>query len=292
VYTIEVTNTGDCELTQVVVTENIPTVDDGSGTPTAAFVVTAVDPAPSSQSDTEISWSLPDPLAPGGIAPFTVTVEFTETAADGQEIENTACVTSAEFEEGSEPVCDSFEVAVGEDPADSNAGSPGFWCNRTRFAVEEKPGSTYTIDEIEILLGLVDGSSLVFFQVIDASTAEAAQTLLCGSHGPDAVDKLLRHLLTLWLNVVSGRIDPALTLEELCAGDEQLPDETDLTQTIEQILNDAEAAFLADADRATLLNWKDIIDFVNNASLASGDGCLEAEPLRVEIRRQKRGRRR
>jgi hypothetical protein len=254
-------------------------------------VVLTVDPPPTSQDDTEISWTLLDPLAPGATAEFFVTVQFNETLAEGQEVENTACVTAAEFEEGSEPICDSVEVAVGEDPADSNAGSAGFWCNRIRLAAEEKPGATYDTEEIEILLGLVDGSSLVFFDDPELML-EAAELLLCGTRGPDAVNKLSRQLLALWLNFVSGRISGDLTLEGLCAGDEQLPDDTDTTLTVEQILNGAETALIDGDDRATLLNWMEIIDFVNNASLADGDGCLEVEQLRVQTRRQSHRRRR
>jgi uncharacterized repeat protein (TIGR01451 family) len=288
-YTIEVTNTGDCELTGVEVTENIPTVDDGEGGTVQAFSVVAADPGPPIASDGTLTWVIDTPLAPSATIIITLTVVFDEPLADGQEIVNTACVSAEGLDE---PVCSSAEVAMGEEPDDTGAGSPGFWCNRIRLAADEKPGATYTTEQLEELLALVYGESEFFGQDEEAMTTEQAELVLCNPRDSSAAERLVRHLLTLWLNVVSLRIEPSLELDELCAGDEQLPDDVEGSTTVADVLEGAELDLMdLEAERATLLRWKDIIDFINNASLADGDDCADAEPLRVETRRGRRLRR-
>jgi hypothetical protein len=90
------------------------------------------------------------------------------------------------------------------------------------------------------------------------------------------------------LNVAAGRIAPETALEGLCAGDEQLPADVVPTLTVAAVITGAEDALLAAAERATLLYWKDIADFINNAILADGDGCAEAELHGVQLRRSRR----
>jgi len=71
--------------------------------------------------------------------------------------------------------------------------------------------------------------------------------------------------MTLWFNLVSERLNPALTLGELCAGDEGLPDGADPGWTVEYVRDEAEAALIGGADDQTLSFWKDVIDYINNA---------------------------
>jgi uncharacterized repeat protein (TIGR01451 family) len=280
-YTITVTNTGSCDLTDVVVTEDIPTVDDGAGGTVPAFSV-VVDPSPETQTDLAVTWPAIPTMAPSDMATFTVSATFDQPFADGLEIENTACVSAVDM---TEPMCDSFEVAVGEEDDETGAGGAGFWCNRIRLVTEQKGNPTYTLEELEALLADVILASDVFTEL----TIETAQDMLCGSHGSEAEGKLLRQLLALHLNVAAGRIDPETTLEGLCAGDEQLPADVDPTLTVADVITGAEAALLAAAERATLLYWKDIADFINNASLlAEGDGCAETELHGVQLRRSRR----
>ena len=282
-YTIEVAGSEDCEaLTNLIITEDIPTViDPETGVPVPAFTVdpATVDPAPASQTDDLISWNLAS-LLPGDTATFTLIAVFTE-AADGQEVVNTACVNTDEIDD---PECSSVEVAVGQESDGDDIGGPGFWCNRIRFAVEGKHNATYTVEELEDFLAEINGSepgyrSSVFSELYDTSELEFAQELLCRPQDAEsAADRLARHLLTLWFNIVSDRVDPDLTLDELCPGDEELPEDADGETTVGEVVLGAEDELLADEpDDALLDSWKDIIDFINNASIAGELGC-EDEP--------------
>ncbi len=289
-YTIEVTNTGDCGLEDVVITEDIPTVNDGAGGEVPAFSVTATSPTPSIEAPDLLTWLVDGVLGPADQVIVSLTATFDRIEADGTEVVNTACVTAAGV---AEPVCSSVEVAVGEEPKDEGAGSAGFWCNRIRLAIEGKPGATFTIAELEALLALVDAQSEIFpLEPAEATTIELAQAWLCNPRGAPPDERLIRQLLALRLNVVAERIDPAVPLGDLCPGDEQLPDDVDPAMTVDQVLSGAEAALLAAAERATLLMWMEIVDFVNNASMADGDGCQEAQRMRVQVRRGARHRRR
>ena len=290
-YTIEVSGSEDCEpLTNLVITEDIPTVGDPA---VPAFTVDppTVIPAPVSQTDDLITWNL-DSLPAGDTAVFTLTAVFVEEA-DGHEVVNTACVIADGIDD---PECSSVEVAVGEEPDDDGIGGPGFWCNRIRFAVEGRHNATYTVEELEEFLVEInddadsgEGSS-VFSELYDASTVESAQILLCHPQLADsAADRLARHLLTLWFNIVSERVDRDLTLDELCPGDEELPEDADGGMTVGTVVEGAEDELLADEPDDALLDWwKDVIDFINNATV--GPGCDDEEESELQMRRF-RGRR-
>jgi hypothetical protein len=289
-YTIEVSGSEDCEpLTNLVITEDIPTVGDPA---VPAFTVdnSTIFPAPVSQTDDLITWNL-DSLPASDTAVFTLTAVYVE-AADGHEVVNTACVTADGIDD---PECSSAEVAVGEEPDDDEIGGPGFWCNRIRFAVEGRHNATYTVEELEAFLVEInddadsgEGSS-VFSELYDASTLESAQILLCRPQlAESAADRLARHLLTMWFNIVSDRVDRGLTLDELCPGDEELPEDSDGGMTVGDVVAGAEDELLADEPDDALLDWwKDVIDFINNATI--GPDCDEEEP--VSQMRRFRGRR-
>ena len=98
-YMIQVANQGDCELTDVVITDTIPTVESGEEGPAPAFSIVATDPAPTSQDATSLTWALGAALAPGESTAVSITAAFDEGAADGQEVENTGFVTTAQSEE-------------------------------------------------------------------------------------------------------------------------------------------------------------------------------------------------
>jgi len=284
-YVIEVTAAEDCEpLTDLVVTEDIPTVGDPA---VPAFTVdpAAVDPAPASQTDDLITWNLGS-LPAGDTAVFTLTAVFVE-AADGHEVVNTACVTADGIDD---PECSSVEVSVGEEPDDDEIGGPGFWCNRIRFAFEGRHNATYTVEELEVFLEEINAESDVFPELFDTSTLESAQALLCHPQlAESAADRLARHLLTLWFNIVSDRIDPDLTLDELCPGDDELPEDADGGMTVGEVVAGAEDELLADEPDDALLGWwKDVIDFINNARV--GPACDEEEAPTMQMRRS-RGRR-
>jgi uncharacterized repeat protein (TIGR01451 family) len=284
-YLIEVENTGDCELTNLLITEDIPVVTDPTtGEVNPAFTVDPVTvvPAPESQTDDLITWSLAS-LPSGETATFTLTAVFDQPLADGSNVVNTACVVADGIEE---PSCSRVKVAVGEkETDDGEIGGPGFWCNRIRKAFEERHNATYSVEELEAFLSEInDGTdssegSLVFSELYDTSTLELAEILLCAPQLADsAADRLARHLLTLWFNIVSERVDPDLMLDELCPGDEVLPEDADVGMTVGEVLAGAEDELLADEPDGALLDWwKDIVDFINNAKV--GPDCDEDEEV-------------
>jgi uncharacterized repeat protein (TIGR01451 family) len=283
-YSIAVTNSGECDLTEVEITEDIPTVDAGEGEdPVPAFSVSAYDPAPTTETEESLLWTL-EALASGEETAVSLTVIFDEELADGQEVVNTACVNAAELEEA---VCSSFEVAVGEQPAGDAAGGAGFWCNRMRLAIDEIPGASFTVEELQDLLNAVAEASSVFGDAVDAGTPELARAILCQPRGSDALGRLHRQLLALRLSVAAELVDPELTLDELCPGEEELPPDADGTMTVAGVLEAAETAIVGDADRATLLGWMEIIDFINNSSPPGAGGCEEAQE--AEVLRVRRG---
>ncbi len=276
-YLIKVTNTGTCELTGVTLTENLPTVPDGVGT-VPAFTVLAVTPPATTQGTTEIRWEL-GALAPGAAVTVTVHVVFDQPLAEGTRVVNVACVAAEELERDE---CSRAKVAVG--PTQGGTGGPGFWCNQIRFAKAGRHNAKVTVDLLNGWLAEIGTSSSVFSELHDASTVELAQALLCSpSLAEDAGDRLARHLLTLWLNVASGRLDPALTLGELCEGSEPPPPDLDPAATVASVLAGAEAALVAGADAATLGTWQELVDYVNNARTPGDAGC-------GQMRRHFRGR--
>ncbi len=286
-YRIVVETSAECDdLTEVEVSENIPTVmPEGDGDPVPAFEIIAADPPPVGDLAVDpVVWDF-GTVPAGETREILLTVLFNEPLADGEKVENTACVSAAELDE---PLCDSAKVAVGERPADDdNVGGAGFWCNRMRLALDDIPGASYTVEELESLLADVDELSEVFFEYYDVSTAEAAEDLLCRPRWADADERLMRQLLALWLNVVSERIGTDVLLADLCPGDEAMPDDVDEgIVTVGDALAAAEAALLAEdppADRHELLHLMELLDFINNASIAGEDGCpmVDAEALRT-----------
>jgi uncharacterized repeat protein (TIGR01451 family) len=271
-YTIEVSNSADCDpLADLVVTEDIPTViDPASGDPVPAFTVNpaTVVPTPTSQTEYLITWDVAG-LGPGESILFTLAALF-EEASDGQEIVNTACASADEVDD---PECSSAVVAIGNVSDEADLGGPGFWCNRLWFALEGRDRVLYTVEELDGFLAQINETSSFFSDMFDATTLELAEDLLC--HPQDAAsaaDRLARHLLTLWFNIVSGRVDPELTPGDLCPGNEMLPEGADATMTVGDVVLGAEGELLAaESDDALLDWWKDIVDFVNNASLGPCD---------------------
>jgi hypothetical protein len=287
-YLIVVETSAECgDLTEVQVTENIPMVEpEDDGDPVPAFEIIAAEPPPIGLlTDDPLVWDF-GTVPAGEPREIMLTVLFNEPLAAGERVENTACVSAAELDE---PICSSARVAVGETPADETVGGAGFWCNRMRLALAGIPGASYSVEELEALLADVDVLSDVFFDVVDVNTAEAAQGVLCSPRGAPPGEKLQRQLLALWLNVVSERIGVDVPLADLCPGDEHMPDDVDEgIVTVGDALAAAEAALLADdppAERAELLHLMELLDFINNASVAGEDGCPSDESESLRARR-------
>ena len=264
VFTLVGVASGDCDLTSVVLTDTIPIVVDDIGNEFPAFTVLDVDPVPFSLTDTEIVWDL-STLPMGSSFTATITVVFDQELADGHEVVNAACLTAAELDH---PACDSAVIAVGEVSRPEPIGGPGFWCRQVRAALGGHHNAQFTLEELGGWLDEVNLGSMVFSELYQTSTLEDASTLLCRPNGlRTAADRLARHHLTLWLNLISARVDPELTLGELCPGDEPPPEGTDLDWTVGYVRDQAEAAILDGEDDATLLFWMAVEDFINNASV-------------------------
>jgi len=275
-YSISVENTGTCDLTNVVISENIPTVADPSSSEMwPAFTVVTTTPPPTSQTAEMLTWELDTALLPGESVTVSLSALFDQILADTLEIVNIACVDAEELED---PVCDEFSVAVGEISENGHLGGPGYWCNRIRAALGSSPSTTFTVEELELMLSEINELSTVFTEMEDISTLELVQILLCRPNlAEGASDKLLRHLVTLWFNVTNdGRLQELL-LSELCPGENEIPEEIDPNLTVGELIEAAEADLLAEADDSILLLWKDAIDFINNSSIPRADGCDPTE---------------
>jgi len=274
-YVIVVENRGTCELTEVVLSEDLPMVPDVNGDLVPAFTVTAIDPPPTNQTPDVIEWSL-GTLASGDIVTATVSVVFDQPDAVGLEIENTACVTSIELPD---LVCASATVMVGASD-DDEIGGPGFWCNQLRFAREGRPNAKFTTAELDAWLIAIFDQSAVFPELWPLASLEDAERLLCRPNLADTMaDRLVRHLLALWFNVVSERLPLDTFLGDLCPGDEDPPSDMDPDMTVEALITAVEADLFAGADDDTLEFWLEVVDFVNNAHFPGPGGC-EGEVVR------------
>ncbi len=281
-YAIVIENRGTCELTDLVLIEDLPTVPDANGNPVPAFTVTAIDPPPTSQTTDSIVWNIPS-MAPGDVIATTVSVVFDQPDAAELTIDNTACVTSFEL---TDPACSTASVSVAMSDGDEIGGA-GFWCNQLRFAREGRPNAKFSLAELEAwLLEIFDGSA-VFPELWPLATLMDAENLLCHPNQAETVaDRLARQLLALWFNIVSERLPLDTILGDLCPGDEDPPPDIDPAMTVEQLVAAVEADLVAGADEETLEFWLEVVDFVNNSFLPGSAGCDE------EIVRQSRSGRR
>jgi uncharacterized repeat protein (TIGR01451 family) len=279
IYTIEVLNEGTCDLTEPILSDLIPAVEDEGGISYPAFQWLGVtDPAPKVVNEFLLEWPLDSPLLIGEGAIVQLVVEFSQPLADGQRVANRACVAAAELEK---PRCASAGVMVGNPYGIDGPAGPGFWCHAARWVIEDRPKVPVAGEELLLWLELVDEDSEVFseyYPIFDLDDPEASllatADILCtpqSAVGP--ADRLARHLLTLWLNVVSGRLDPELTLGELCAGDEMLPEGTNLDITVGDLLAEVDAGLAAGADDTQLTLWSEVVDAVNNSRVPGEFGC-------------------
>lgn len=283
-YTIVVENRGTCELTEVVLTEDLPTVPDPQGQPVPAFTVTMIDPEPSGQTPTGIEWIV-GTLAPGATWTATVSVVFDQPDAAGLEIENTACVTAFEI---LDPACSSAVVMVDADDGDE-IGGPGFWCNQLRFAREGRPNAKFTTAELEAWLLAIFDQSAVFPELWPLENLLDAESLLCRPNlAETTADRVARHLLAMWFNVVSERLPLDTLLGNLCPGDEESPPEMDPAMSIAELITAVEMDLVAGAQEEILEFWLEVVDFVNNSWLPGEGGCEEELTRRSGNRRHGR----
>jgi uncharacterized repeat protein (TIGR01451 family) len=289
-YAIEVLNEGTCDLTELILSDFIPAVEDENGISRPAFQwIPGTYPIPSEIDDYRLEWPLVSPLGVGESQVVRLVVEFIEPSADGQRVVNRACITAAEL---SKERCTSAGVMVGNPYGEDGPAGPGFWCHAARWVIEDRPKVPVDGEELLAWLELVDMDSDLYSELYVTFVAEdpeasfmAAADLLCAPQSAGgAADRLARHFLTLWLNVVSGRLDSALTLGELCEGDEALPDDPDLeSTTVGDLIDEVELGF-AGADDEQLNFWSEVVDAVNNSRVPGEFGCTV--PMRTSGRQR------
>ena len=278
-FLIEVLNEGTCDLTELLVSDFIPAVEDAAGDSYPAFQWTGeTAPTPNVIDDFLLEWPLGSPLLIGESSIVQLVAVFDQPLAEDQRVVNRACVMAAELRK---PRCTAAVVMVGNPYGEDGPAGPGFWCHAARWVIEDRPKVPVDGEELLAWMEEVDFDSAVFsesypiFEVDDPEASLLATAdLLCTPQSADgAADRLARHLLTLWLNVVSGRLDPTLTLGELCGGDEILPDDTDLDMTVGDLLAEVDAGLAAGADDTQLTFWLEVVDAVNNSSVPGELGC-------------------
>jgi len=225
---------------------------------------------PDSYDELTMDWTLETPMPTGEGVVVTLEVQFEEPFANGQRVVNRACISAAEMRK---PRCAAAVVIVGDLFGEYGPAGPGFWCHAARFALEERHNAPVGAEELAEWLLEIDGSSQVFIELYEANTLGSALDLLCSPQSAEGpADRLARHLLTLWLNVVSGRLASDQVLEELCDGDELMPDDVEPVTVMELIVA-AEDALLLPEDDQVLNYWSEVVDAVNNSLVRGESGC-------------------
>jgi uncharacterized repeat protein (TIGR01451 family) len=276
-FTIEIVNDGSCELTGLMLRDFIPAVEDESGAEYPAFrpLADTVPPYPSDDG-LLLEWPFESALPVGESITVELEALFDELLADQRKVVNRACVTAAELRKMR---CASAVVTIGNPYGDDGPAGPGFWCHATRWILEDR--LKLPVDPEELLEWLVgiDTASSVFSELYsivvgdeDEIDLAAVADLACSPQSAEgAADRLARHLLVLWLNIASERLDEGQILGELCMGDEILPEGAVPEMTVGDVLTAAEADLVAEADDGQLTFWAEVIDAINN-SIVGGEG--------------------
>jgi uncharacterized repeat protein (TIGR01451 family) len=290
-FEIEVLNNGTCDLSELVLKDFIPTVED-DGITYAAFQWSAGEGLPPNKVEVFLlEWRL-DTLPVGEKVAVEVVGLFNEFLADQQRVVNRACASAAELRK---PRCTAAVVMVGNPYGEDGPAGPGFWCHAARWLIEDRPKVPVEGEELLAWLEAIAGQSevfsgedTVFFEDDpEASLLEAAGILCTPQLAEDAADRLRRHLLTLWLNVVGERLHRDQALGDLCMGDEILPDGVNLAMTVWDLIVAVEEDLETGADDEDLNFWSEVVDAVNN-SYVVGEG--ECATRRLTTRRQMTGR--
>jgi uncharacterized repeat protein (TIGR01451 family) len=270
-FEIEILNQGSCDLTDPILRDFIPVVDNGEGGTVPAFSLSNADPMPDSYDELTMEWILETPFPAGEGDIVTLEVAFEESLADGQRVVNRACVSAAELRK---PRCAAAVVIVGDLYGDDGPAGPGFWCHAARFILEERRNAPFDVEDFdEWLLGIGESSLVFHEELYDASTIELARDLLCSPQTAEgAADRLARHLLTLWLNVVGGRLAGDQALKALCDGEELMPEDVE-PATVMELIVAVEDALLLPAEDQDLNYWSEVVDAVNNSLVPGESGC-------------------
>jgi hypothetical protein len=235
-------------------------------------VVAAGPSAPVVWNDELIKWDLASPLPAGGQDGVFLEVIFDEPAADGRRVVNRACISAEELRKSR---CAAAVVTVGNPYGDDGPASPGFWCHAVRFVLEGRRNAPVDAEDLEGWLFVIGEDSRVFDEIYDVSVLELARDLLCTPRSAEgAADRLARHLLTLWFNVVSGRLEEGQKLDELCDGDELMPEGVDPETVMELIIAVEDALLNPEIDDEVLTYLSEVVDAVNNSLVPGEPECI------------------
>ena len=276
-FTIQFVNEGTCELTELVLRDFVPSVEDEYGTAYPAFEPLEDTVPPYRINDgLLLEWPFESPLPVGESITVELEVLFDELLADQRKVVNRACLSAAEMRKTR---CAAAIVTVGNPYGEDGPAGPGFWCHASRWILEDRPKLPVDREELLAWLADVDTASRVFSELYSIVVEGeggidlvAVADLLCSPQWAEgAADRLARHLLVLWLNVASERLDEGQILGALCMGDEILPEGADPEMTVGDVLTAAEADLIAETDDGQLTFWAEVIDAINN-SIVGGEG--------------------
>jgi uncharacterized repeat protein (TIGR01451 family) len=280
-FEIEILNTGTCELTELVLRDHVPAVEENGVEYPAFRPAENTTPPYLNEDGLVLEWPL-DPLPVDESVVVGFDAVFDELLADQQKLVNRACVSAAELRKKR---CAAAVVTVGNPYGDDGPAGPGFWCHATRWVLEGREKLPVDGEELFAWLYSVDDLSRVFsefeeYQIYFDDDPEtsfvAAADLLCtpqDAAGP--ADRLARHLLVVWLNIVSERLDDEVTLGDLCMGDEILPDGADPAMAVWELIEEVETGLNEGADDGQLTFWSEVIDAINNSYVAGEGQCAD-----------------
>ena len=280
-FTIEVLNDGTCELTELVLRDHVPAVED-NGIEYPAFRPVGDTVTPYLSDDgLLLEWQFDTPLPVDDSWRVEFDAVFDELLADQQKVVNRACITAAELRKKR---CAAVVVTIGNPYGDDGPAGPGFWCHATRWILEGRSKLPVdaevlfdwlaTVDERSDVFSELEGYEIFFENDPETSFAATAELLCTPQSANGPADRLARHLLVLWLNVISGRLDEEVIVGDLCMGDEILPDGEHLTMTVGQFLDLVDDGFDG-ADDGQLSFWSEVVDAINNSYVGGEGVCQE-----------------
>jgi len=281
-FVIEVLNDGTCDLNEGILRDFIPAVEGEDGIEYPAFRPLDTEVPPYLSDDgLVLEWPLESPLPVDQNFTVEFDVVFDNPLVDQMKVVNRACVSAAELRKKR---CAAAVVTVGNPYGDDGPAGPGFWCHATRWILEGREKLPVDGEELLTWLVNVNAGSAVFSGLVVEGDSEAslvaAKDLLCTPQSAQgAADRLQRHLLVLWLNIESDRLDEDQTLGDLCMGDEILPEGADLGMTVWDVVLAAESALMEAADDGLLSFWSEVIDAINNSYVAGEGECLDRRTL-------------
>jgi uncharacterized repeat protein (TIGR01451 family) len=280
-FAIEVLNDGTCELTELVLMDHIPSVEE-NGIEYPAFRPVGEDVTPYLSDDgLLLEWQFDTPLPVDESRRVEFDAVFDELLADQRKIVNRACVSAAELRKKR---CAATVVTVGNPYGDDGPAGPGYWCHATRWILdgreklpidgEELFAWLYSVDDLSRVFSELEEYQIYFEDDPETSFAAAADLLCTPQDAAGPADRLARHLLVLWLNIVSERLDDEMILGDLCMGDEILPDGADPAMAVWELIEEVETGLNDSADDGQLTFWSEVIDAINSSYVAGEGDCM------------------